>query len=172
MRARRLGILLAVAALTGCTQIVHGTAVARLSLPVNGFPGTAGYTAVNSDSFYIRDGNPEYGFSFDTPNGFACTMGTFPIWRAARVHCTGLRADKGPGYWTVTAERFRSATIKTSPKPRRPRYRRAHPNKVLPQRHYVVDSVDTLCLVTQDSIVACHVGGHGFILTPDKTTLF
>jgi hypothetical protein len=97
MRARRLGVLLAAVALTGCTQTVHGTAVARLSLPVDGFPVTAGYTAVDSESFYIRDGNPEYGFVFTTPNGLVCGMGSFP---------------------------------------------------------------------------ACHVGGHGFILTPDKTTPF
>ena len=165
-------VVSAVVLLAGCTATVEGSAVMNLSPPVADFPDTAGYTELDSESFYVRDGNPEYGFGFDTPNGFSCAMGTFPIWRAARVHCTGLRPDKGPGYWIVTAERFRSATIKRSPKPRRPEYSRAHPNKLLPPQHYVVDSVDTLCLVTQDSVVACHAGAHGFILTADKTTLF
>ena len=42
MRARRLSVLLAAVALTGCTQTVHGTAVARFSLPVDGFPSYGG----------------------------------------------------------------------------------------------------------------------------------
>jgi hypothetical protein len=58
MTARRLSVLLAAVALTGCAQTVPGTATARFSLPVAGFPDTAGYTAVDSESFYIRDGNP------------------------------------------------------------------------------------------------------------------
>jgi hypothetical protein len=171
MRARRLSFLLAAVALTGCTQTVHGTAVARLSLPVAGFPGTAGYTAVDSDSFYVRDGNPAYGFVFTTPNGLVCAMGSFPAWQSAGAECTGPRPDRGPGSWTVDAERFGATNVQTSVMPRGATNPAAHPNKLLPQ-HYVVDSVDTLCLVTQDSVVACHVGGHGFILTPDKTTLF
>jgi hypothetical protein len=82
-----------------------------------------------------------------------------------------VTARPGPGSWTVDAERFGATNVQTSVMPGGAN-RRAHPNNLLPQRHYVVDSADTLCLVTQDSVVACHVGGHGFILTPDKTTLF
>ena len=171
MRAHRLSVLLAAVALTGCTQTVHGTAVARFTLPVDDFPSTAGYTALDSDSFYIRDGNPEYGFVFTAPNGLVCGMGSFPSWGSAGVECTGSRPDRGPGTWTVDAERFGATNVQTSVLPSGGN-RRALPNKSLPQRHYVVDSVDTLCLVTQDSVVACHVGAHGFILTADKTTLF
>jgi hypothetical protein len=171
MRARRLSLLLAAVALTGCTQTIHGTAVARFALPVDGFPSTSGYTAVDSDSFYIRDGNPEYGFVFTAPNGLVCGMGSFPTWGSAGAECTGSRPDRGPGTWTVDAERFGATNVQTSVLPSGGN-RRALPDKSLPQRHYVVDSVDTLCLVTQDSVVACHVGGHGFILTADKTTLF
>jgi hypothetical protein len=98
-------------------------------------------------------------------------MGSFPAWQSAGAECTGLRPDRGPGSWTVDAERFGATNVQTSVMPRGAN-RRAHPNNLLPQRHYVVDSADTLCLVTQDSVVACHVGGHGFILTADKTTLF
>ncbi len=97
MRARRLSVLLASVALTGCTQTVHGTAVARFTLPVDDFPTTAGYTAVDSDSFYIRDGNPEYGFVFTAPNGLVCGMGSFPAWGSAGAECTGSRPDRGPG---------------------------------------------------------------------------
>ncbi len=172
MRARRLSVLLAAVALTGCTLTVHGTDVARFSLPVDGFPGTAGYTAVDSESFYVRDGNPEYGFVFTTPIGLVCGMGSFPSWQSAGAECTGPRPDRGPGYWTVDAERFGATNVQTSVMPRGATNRTAPRNNALPQRHYVVDSVDTLCLVTQDSVVACHVGGHGFILTEDKTTLF
>ena len=171
MRAQRLSVVLAAVALTGCTQTVHGTAVARFSLPVDDFPATAGYTAVDADSFYLRDGNPEYGFVFTTPSGLVCGMGSFPAWQSAGAECTGSRPDRGPGSWTVDAERFGATTVQTSVMPRGAN-RRSHPDNLLPQRHYVVDSVDTLCLVTQDSVVACHVGAHGFILTRDTTTLF
>jgi hypothetical protein len=172
VRARQLSVLLAAVALAGCTDTVHGTAVARLSLPVAGFPATAGYTPVNSESFYIHDGNPEYGFVFAAPNGLVCGMGSFPGWQSAGAECTGLRPDKGPGAWTVDAERFGVTTTQTSVMPQGTMNPLAHPNKELPQRHYVVDSADTLCLVTPDSVVACHVGGHGFILTADTTTTF
>ena len=104
MRARRLSVLLASVALTGCTQTVHGTAVARFTLPVDDFPSTAGYTAVDSDSFYIRDGNPEYGFVFIAPNGLVCGMNLSDV-GVGRVECTGSRPDRGPGTWTVDAER-------------------------------------------------------------------
>jgi len=171
MRARRLSVLLAAVALTGCTQTVHGTAVARFALPVDDFPGTAGYEAVDSDSFYIHDGTPEYGFVFTAPNGLVCGMGSFPTWGSAGAECTGSRPDRGPGTWTVDAERFGATNVQTSVLPSGGN-RRALPNQSLPLRHYVIDSVDTLCLVTQDSVVACHVGAHGFILTADKTTLF
>ena len=167
-----MSALLAAVVLSGCTETVDGTAAARFSLPVNDFPDKGGYTAVDSESFYIRDGDPEFGFIFTTPNGLVCGMGSFPAWQSAGAECTGLRPDKGPGSWTVDAERFGATTIQTSVMPSGGTTRGFHPNKLLPPRHYVVDSVDTLCLVTQDSVVACHVGGHGFILTPDKTTLF
>lgn len=173
MRAGRLSVILAAAVLTGCTHVVSGTGAARSSLPVAGFPATAGLTEIAAKTFYRRSGNREYGFNFATPNGFACGMGSFPKWESARVHCTGPRPDKGPGTWTVTAKRFGQTTIKLTSKRERPRSSRARAGrKELPQQHYVVDSADTLCLVTQDSVVACHVGEHGFILAPDKTTLF
>ena len=172
MRARHVSVLLAAVALTGCTHTIHGTAVAQLSLPVSGFPGTAGFSAVDPESFSIRSGSPEYGFIFTTPNGLVCGMGTFPTWQSAGAECTGLRPDRGPGSWTVDAERFGATSVQTSVMPEGSLNPKALSNKLLPQRHYVVDSVDTLCLVTQDSVVACHVGGHGFILTPDTTTTF
>ncbi|WIM85840.1 hypothetical protein PT015_12860 [Candidatus Mycobacterium wuenschmannii] len=172
MRAGRLSILLAAAVLAGCTHAVDGTAAARFTLPVANFPDTRGFTEVDAASFYIRDGNPEYGFGFRAPNGLRCGMGSFPIWRAARAFCTGRRRDKGPGVWTVTAERFGETTITRESRRDPNRTPRGHHAKVLPPRHFVVDSGDTLCLVTQDSIVACHVGEHGFILAPKTTTLF
>ena len=170
--ARRLSVLLTAVALTGCTHTVGGSAVAGLTLPVAGFPTTAGYTPVDADSFYVRDGSPELGFVFSTPNDLVCGMGSFPGWQSAGAECTGARPDKGPGAWTVDAERFGVTTTQTSVMPQGTLHPLAHPNKQLPQRHYVVDSADTMCLVTQDSVVACHVGGHGFILTADTTTTF
>jgi hypothetical protein len=170
---RRLSLLLlATVVLSGCTDTVGGRPAARFSLPVHNFPDKGGYTAVDPESFHIRDGNPELGFVFTTPTGLVCGMGSFPGWESAGAECTGLRPDRGPGSWTVDAERFGATTIETSAMPQGTHLSTANPNKLLPQRHYVVDSVDTLCLVTQESAVACHVGAHGFILTADTTTTF
>ena len=47
------------ALLTGCTSTVAGSAVANLGLPVTGFPDKNGFAEVDSESFYLRDGNPE-----------------------------------------------------------------------------------------------------------------
>lgn len=172
MRAGRLSVLLAAAVLSGCTHVTGGTAAARLALPVTDFPDTVGFTEVSSSSFSRRHGKTEHGFNFTTPNGFLCGMGSFPKWETARVHCTGSRPDQGPGTWTVTAKRFGQTKITRSSKREHAVNPRARAKRLLPEGHYVVDSTDTLCLVTQESVVACHVGAHGFILAPNKTTLF
>ncbi len=166
-----VAIAIAAALLSGCTAMVGGQPRADPTLPVDDFPSTVGLHEVDSETFWIRDGNPEYGFGFVTPNGLTCDMTSYISPEYAHASCWGLRPDRGPGYWEVYAEKYETTTISaaTPPDPTEPV---RHEPKELPRGSYVIDSPDTLCAVTDDLTVACHVGGHGFILTATSSVLF
>jgi hypothetical protein len=146
------------------------TSQASTTLPAGvDFPDTSGFTEGDRQTFYTT-GVQYGGFSFSTPDGQQCTSNSYPDVERTMVQCWGPRPDKGPGLWVASADPTAAADIRQLPPSD---YQPAGKVPVLPTGHMLTDAEShLLCAVDARAAVACRVGDHGFVLAPDKTTLF
>lgn len=184
----RLGCLCAVAAaaaLAGCTPSTasHATTsqTSTISTPTPppsipaAFPDLTSYTEVNPQDY--RESYPYFnGIKFRTPGGQTCdhnSMNSLSDPENKVLSCTGPSGDKGPGNWSVDVATKEAATIEKAAAPGNPDYKPREEDlpAVLPTRHKIVYEGVT-CAAGDDGSTACHVGTHGFIITPASTTLF
>jgi hypothetical protein len=140
------------------------------ALPPNvDFPNTSGFAEGDHNTFY-SSGVQYGGFTFRTPDGQNCSSNSYPDVELTTVQCWGPRPDKGPGLWVVIAKRTARARIRQLPS------NDGQPQDqgpVLPAEHVLTsEESHLLCGVDDKGTTACRVGDHGFILAPDKTTLF
>jgi hypothetical protein len=174
MRSRTLTAMTALVLLTGCAgrqDHVSASPSTAATAPAGAtdFPDFDGFEAVDANQFY--QSRPYFGgVLFATPNGMSCdnnAMNSLDDPNAVVLSCTGPRPDRGPGNWKVRVATDKAATIEQgSSKPPE-----GGPYKLLPARH-TISYQGILCGVDDKGTTACRVGDHGFILAPDKTTLF
>jgi hypothetical protein len=133
-----------------------------------GFPDFSGYTPADRDTYFF-DGQEHSGYRFRTPNGLTCSSNDHPDPAYARIECWGQRPDKGPGLWSVVAERRSAAKIRKLTGPSPPL---AAAPPLLPAQHVVRHPNDDLVCGIDSNITACRIGRHGFVLGPRWTRLF
>jgi hypothetical protein len=133
------------------------------------FPDTSGFTEGDRQTFYTS-GVQYGGFSFSTPNGQQCMSNSYPDVERTMVQCWGPRPDKGPGLWVASADPTAAADIRQLP-PSDDQPEAKVP--VLTAEHMLTSAESRLlCAVDGQGTTACRIGDHGFVLAPDKTTLF
>jgi hypothetical protein len=174
---RKIIVLLAMTALSGCSQTVYApTAPATstdASLPA-GFPDLAALAEADHGTYDVTQPQAQ-GFAFSTPNGTVCGNNSYPDAEFEHLFCSGPRPDKGPGLWSVDVDARDSgpATVERLPDPPQQTGPAEAPYPVLAPGHKLTASKGTsVCGIADDGTVACRLGAHGFMLTADKTTLF
>lgn len=167
MKTAQAGSVAAVAVSLSLAACSHDAAPG--DAPVVDFPDTKGYAEGDPGTFY-SSGVQYGGFSFRTPAGQQCMTNSYPDVERTMVQCWGPRPDKGAGLWVVSAETTSPAKIRQLPAgDDQPRAEVA----VLPTEHALTSEESHLvCAVDAKATVACRVGGHGFVLATNKTTLF
>ena len=139
---------------------------------VNEFPDMSSYSNASFNAYEVIDTPRVQGFAFTTPDGLHCATNAYPTPEFEWVSCWGPRPDKGPGIWSVTAERGAPATVEQST-PEDVATPGPEPPPLLPSLTKITaQKGDSICGVGEDGTTACRVGDHGFVLTPTATTLF
>jgi hypothetical protein len=165
-----LAIAVSTATVAGCSpdsQEASASPTTSSSAPAPDFPDMAGYAAVDPQTYYSS--GPYYGgITFHTSDGQFCNYNAMNSRNNPDVvvfTCTGPRPDKGPGLWETTVTTDAAATIE-------PGSDDFKGQKILelPARH-TIDYKGIRC-GTDNGTTACRIGDHGFVLAPDKTTLF
>ncbi|MEV0672666.1 hypothetical protein [Mycobacterium sp. NPDC050441] len=136
------------------------------------FPDISGYA--DSGSTYEQVNVPRaQGFRFTTPSGLICTSNAYPDTAYESVDCLGPLPHQGPGDWSVSAGRTSAAIVESvNGDPDFPQDK-IHPPPPLPPMHRLTAGKgDAVCAVDDKGMTACRVGEHGFVLMPDRTTLF
>ncbi|MCH9669391.1 MAG: hypothetical protein K0U76_08715 [Actinomycetia bacterium] len=135
------------------------------------FPDLASYNVAPFDVYEVVDTPRVQGFAFTTPDGLQCANNAYPTPEFEWVSCWGPRPDMGPGLWSVNAEQGAPATIERvaledvdTPG--------STPPLLPPLTRISAQKGSSTCGVGEDGSTACRVGDHGFVLTPDSTTLF
>ena len=143
-----------------------GPPVPTAAPPIPGFPDMSAYAAAALPDFAVI-GPPTSGATLLTPDGMTCWLSSYPMPEYASVSCTGPRPDKGPGIWTVSAERNgETSVVRQQEMPSEPTA------PAIPARHVLNYESDVFCGVDDNGTTACRVGDHGFVLTPTSTQLF
>lgn len=135
------------------------------------FPDMASYNVAPFDVYEVVDSPRVQGFAFTTPDGLQCANNAYPTPEFEWVNCWGPRPDMGPGLWSVNAEQGAPATIEPvaledvdTPG--------STPPLLPPLTRISAQKGSSTCGVGEDGTTACRVGDHGFVLTPNSTTLF
>lgn len=161
----------AVAALVGVLAYASqaGRQIPEIRLANRSFPDLSGYAQVTSRDYFTMNMHNYFGGpTFSTPDGQRCSSNERDYLH--RLWCYGPRPDKG-GYWEVSFASGLAATIEAK-EPPDPNYK-PDPEafKLLPPMHKIVFDTFT-CGVDDKAMFACRAGDHGFVRTPDSTTMF
>ncbi|BBX86277.1 hypothetical protein [Mycolicibacterium aubagnense] len=110
---------------------------------------------------------------FTAPGGLICASNAYPDNEHEHVSCRGAMPSQGPGDWSVSAGRSSVSTIESITVDPDFQQDKNNPPPLLPPTHKLAATKgDAICAVDEKGMPACRVGNHGFILAPDKTTLF
>jgi hypothetical protein len=144
-------------------------AVAGCSAPPptdpHGFPNTADFQTVDSGEF-LHNAPGFNGLAFSTPGGLACSHNGLDSMldpSTVTVSCTGPIPAQGSGTWRVAVSSKHAAVIAQSPTTA-PQGRALAAGKRL--------TYQGIECVVDDTTTACRVGPHGFVLTPQRVTLY
>lgn len=169
--------------LVGCNDHVEDHAAPGSSTPSSMgakptlpeyFPDLAAYPEADHQVFEMRQPQAQ-GFAFSTPDGLTCSNNAYPEPEWEVLKCFGSRPDEGPGIWTVEVRARGNAPATTQVIPVPPDAK-GPPLTVYPplkpgQKVTALKGA-SVCGMTNDGAVACHLGDHGFVLTPTATKLF
>lgn len=178
-------LIAATATIAGCASHNEGaatpvstsssstSAVTAAPPPGIGLPDLSALPAVDGTLYPIADTPRVQGFAFTTGDGLRCSSNAYPTPETEWVRCWGPRPDKGPGIWSVRAERNATARVEhLDPNPDFEAPASPAPPQLPPSTKVTAMKGDAVCAVTDNDLTACRVGGHGFVLTPTTTTLF
>lgn len=136
------------------------------------FPDMSSYSVAPADVYEVVDTPRVQGFAFTTPDGLQCANNAYPTPEFEWVSCWGPRPDKGPGLWSVDAERGAVATIEPVSRDDVDPPWSTTPPLLPPLTRITAQKGVSECGVSADGVTACRIGDHGFVLTPTSTTLF
>jgi len=137
------------------------------------FPDLAVYTSTDPAQYDQVNKPRSQGFMFLAPAGLICASNAYPDNTYERVSCRGPLPHKGSGDWSVTAGKGLAGAVESITGDADFAQDKRKPPPLLPPMHKLTATKgDAVCAVDDKGMTACHVGDHGFILTPDKTTLF
>jgi hypothetical protein len=154
----------------GCSadsQQASASPTTSSSAPTPEFPDMTSFAAVDPNA-YVRSQPYFNGIMFRTPDGISCdrnAMNSLNNPDVVVLTCVGPRPDQGPGFWKARVTTGSTATIEQTSS-----QSEGDPGLELPTRHTI--SYDGILCGTDNGTTACRIGDHGFVLAPDKTTLF
>lgn|GEM_PF-5586272 len=141
-------------------------------MSVDAFPDISSYNDVPFDVYEVIDSPRVQGFAFTTPDGLQCANNAYPTPEFEWVSCWGPRPDRGPGLWSVNADRGAPATIEPVAREDVDPPWSTPPPLLPPLTRISAQKGNSTCGVGEHGLTACRVGDHGFVLTPTSTTLF
>ena len=178
-------LIAATATIAGCASHNEGaatpvstsssltSAVTAAPPPGIGFPDLSTYAENTSGRYELINIPRVQGFSFSTPSGLICGSNAYPDVEYEQVGCRGSIPGRGPGDWSVSARVSTPATIQSmTGDPDLAADSHDPPPVLAPLQKVRASKGDAVCAVGADDLIACRVGGHGFVLTPTTTTLF
>ncbi|WP_131630656.1 hypothetical protein [Mycolicibacterium llatzerense] len=172
-QSTRDGIHIAAMILVATVACAPTTRPAEADKSRNIFPNLSSY-AVADTARYDQVNRPRsQGFMFTAPNGLICASNAYPDNQYEQVSCRGELPSEGTGDWSVRAGRSSASTIKPITGDPDFQQDKKNPPPMLPPMHKLTASKgDAICAVDTKGMTACRVGDHGFILAPDRITLF
>ncbi|WP_131810338.1 hypothetical protein [Mycolicibacterium mucogenicum] len=142
--------------------------------PVNfDFPDLADFALADAAHYDQMNKPRSQGFMFLAPTGLICASNAYPDDIFERVSCRGQLPQKGSGDWSVTAGRDLAGMVKSiTGDPDLQRDRANPPPALMPMHKLTATKGDAVCAVDDKGMTACHIGDHGFVITPTSTRLF
>lgn len=142
------------------------------AMSVDTFPDISSYSDAPFDVYEVIDSPRVQGFAFTTPDGLQCANNAYPTPEFEWVSCWGPRPDRGPGLWSVNADRGAPATIEPVAREDVEPPWSTPPPLLPPLTRISAQKGSSTCGVGEHGVTACRVDDHGFVLTPTSTTLF
>lgn len=141
--------------------------------PSVGFPDLSSLNTADVHRYEVVDTPRVQGFAFTTADGLHCANNAYPTPDSEWVRCWGPRPDRGPGLWSVRADRNAAATVEQlASNPDFTDVPTVSPPLLPASSKIDAEKGVSTCGITADNVTACKVGDHGFVLSPTATTVF